>query len=199
MKWRKLGCLLPSPRLAVAFVLFCLTYVAVGGYIFWASKTPVRDGEASPRFPVLVITPAEKGPGHVAHIVRLHDLTDFLESHPAYGYLVPAAEEASLQSDVRGRPPHGTQNASNPELRWSSEFELESRSEGQQSLRVDASSTHHISTGWYDASDHEIHARFERSFPRYLLGLNALTLALGINVVGWVLYWWVRGLTGRSG
>ena len=198
MKWRKLGCLLPSPRLGLAILLFCLTCVALGVYFFWASKAPVRDDEATPAFPILVITPVEKGPRHVAQVVRLGDLPEFLKSHPEASYLVPAGEEASLEEDVHGRPPHAAPDASNPALRWSTTFEVELRSEGRQSLVVDASSTHHVNTGWYEATDHEIHPRYQRSYPRYLLSVNVLFLALCVNIVAWVLFWWVRALLGRS-
>ena len=192
-----LGCLLPTPRTAAALVLFVLTCIALDVYLSGHARRTLEAGETPAAFPLLVVTPQAAGPGHAAQIVRKVNLAEFLKTHPQYSYLVPAAEEMALGAQVRGLPPFGSPPIADPRLQWRTDFEVEERAEGRQSLRVDASNTHSVSTAWYEATSQEVRPRSFESYPRYLRPLTVVIYALGLNLAGWILFWIVAAVRGR--
>ncbi len=129
-----------------------------------------------------------------AHIVYQANIDDFLESHRESSYLVPAGEDEALNQLLRRR-----KGAPAP-WRARESFQVESRSVGSQSLRVETSvNDDRVIRGWYVATENGIVPTHHQAYfgPGLLAGASVITVVLW--AIASMLYgttriirWWLR-------
>lgn len=150
-------------------LLVLVGYLASCGVVDYAlHKTFVQRKPVGPmvpeNFPLVVVTPGEKGRPVRAQIVPQRDLAAFTEKNPQYSFLIPPGEEARLRSEVSrnsvvGKGTYDEQPGEG--FPWDARFEVTQLPDGRQAFEVlyDPYDDLHYKS-WYEATDKEI-------FPQY--------------------------------
>jgi hypothetical protein len=160
------------------FLLVCGGWTA---FLRWNTErspgTAVVPGEAVPDvYPVVVIVPGPDGAPR-AEVVLHRALAGYVRDRPAFTYLVPAAREADLRAQVRGRAPVGapTPYPGQEPYHWKTDFRvLESLPGGRQLLEVTGSEMVHFNVARYEAAERTFTPRTQKYGWYYLFAVNGL-------------------------
>lgn len=143
-------------RALLSFLLFVVLFYISGALVFFVMSSINKrkyiqtvGKDIPPKFPVLVIWPAEPN-GYDARIVYHEQLEELLNATENASFMVPEGHEEEIHERINARHEEYAENEYDPSF---SHFKIEEKAENYQLLEVGYTWDDDFeNTGWYEAN-----------------------------------------------